>query len=306
MKNMNYGKSLAKGLCYLDTGLDVFLAESLEEGINEATSGVLLTDCETNENPKIIRLSNRDKKKPLNAIHEKIRCAFRNVYNAEIGSIDSARPTVFGVYSKNGGKGVTSLAITLSRLMSVKTNKNILYLSMDKIDDSKKYIGFCGIEKLSKQQYVFMNEEGLSSNLMDYLCEDQWGVHYFVPDIGTNFFETKYAKDSVLEYVESENFFNYIIVDFGKIYGIDNKKIHKKIEIVEEKVLQDLSRKSVEDTLKVINFSDYIKDGEGYFYIKKDEYSFNESDEVVEISMDGKYAKSVEKLIDDNNLAWMT
>ena len=75
--------------------------------------------------------------------------------------VNSNNSRVFGVFSKNGGMGVTAFAITLSRLIAAKTEGRVLYLNLGVIDDFDVYVEFDNSDVLSKMQYLFMKNQML-------------------------------------------------------------------------------------------------------------------------------------------------
>lgn len=304
MKNDSYGKSLGKGLCYMDAGLEIFFADSLEEAIYGMKKGVILTDYEMKDDPRIIKVSNSDKLHPLECLAQKIRLAFRNTYKVELYK-DKKNTKVIGVFSNYGGQGVTSFSITLSRLISIKTDKNVLYLSLDKIDDSHRYTNSNSCYKSSKEEYFFMKEEGLEVNFREYLLKDQWNVNYFAHGNVKNFFGNENGKSRILDYIKSEDYFDYIIIDFGKIPLIEQREIDKKIQLVSQNLMQDLSTEPVEDVLKVINFSEFSGGNGKFFYVKNSIESFVKIDGKIDISMESEFAESVEKFVETNELMWL-
>ena len=303
MKNEKYGKSLAKGLCYIDTGLEIFLADSLEKAMEGTKEGILLTDYDVNNCERVIKISNEEKLKPIDYLMEKIRVAMKKIYKIEL-CLRQRNTKIFGIYSRFGGQGVTSFAITLARILSIKTDKPVLYLSLDNIDDSYRYIDFKGCFKYSKEEYFFMKEEMLIASLKDYLMVDRWGVNYYISDRTENFFSSGYAKDKIIDYIKNDSYFDYVIIDFGKKHCLSYKWLDKKIEIERENFAQDLSRERDEDVLRIINFSEFADGNNGYYYIKKCIENFIQYDENIEISMEGEYAQCVEKYIDINKLTF--
>ena len=188
--------------------------------------------------------------------------------------------------------------------LSIKTDKPVLYLSLDNIDDSYRYIDFKRCFKYSKEEYFFMKEEMLIASLKDYLMVDRWGVNYYISDRTENFFSSGYAKDKIIDYIKNDSYFDYVIIDFGKKHCLSYKWLDKKIEIERENFAQDLSRERDEDVLRIINFSEFADGNNGYYYIKKCIESFIQYDENIEISMEGEYAQCVEKYIEINKLTF--
>ena len=301
-KSDKYGKSLVKGLCYIDTGLDIFFEKSLENAMCNFKEGVLITDYEVDDNPRIIKLSKEDKIKPLEQIYGQIRCVFRRNYGIEIYSHRQKTAMIIAIYSKYGGQGVTSFAITLARILSVRSSKKVLYLSLDNIDDSYKYLNLGEKCKSSREEYFFMKEERLATDIENYLLRDQWGVNYYDSGMKENFFGREYARDRILDYIKSEEYFDYIVIDFGKICSVRQQGIQKIIELHSENVYQDLSKESVDNVLKVINFSEYSYGNKQQYYIKKSDKCFTKEAEFVEISMGGEFAQAIEALVDDIDL----
>jgi hypothetical protein len=309
-KNPKYADALARGLCYECTGLDVFFAQNEKMIASLIDRGVLLTDCNIIFDQKTVFFNDEEhieseysisKKSPLKEIICMIKDIAYKTYGVKL-YLKDYNAHVIEVYSQKGGIGVTSFAITLARILSVRSGKKVLYLSLDNIDDSYKYLNLGEKCKLSREEYFFMKEERLATDIENYLLHDQWGVNYYDSGMKENFFGCEYAKGRILDYIKSEEYFDYIVIDFGKICSVRQQGIQKIIELHSENVYQDLSKESVDNVLKVINFSEYSYGNKQQYYIKKSDKCFTKEAEFVEISMGGEFAQAIEALVDDIDL----
>ena len=288
-KNAKYADALARGLCYECTGLDVFFAQNENTISALIDRGILLTDRSVYFEQKTIIFSEDDwseseysisKKRMLKEIISKIKEIAYKIYGVKLYSKD-CNAHVIEVYSKMGGAGVTSFAITLSRIISMETEARVLYLNYSIIDDYNVLLDIDSSQNtINKRQFIILKDEGIEINIEDYLERDSWNVYYFKPEGCCNtFFKT---TDRILNYILEESFASYVIIDRGK--NVSNKEALKEIELLE--------------TSFIYREKDLLKE----FPFIKDEDSFVKIDEKIKISMRGKYVSNINLFVKNSEI----
>lgn len=242
-----YADSLARGLCYECTGLNVFFAQNEEDIISLVERGILITDKNFNIENKTVMLmednSNNDKHIlnktcRLNQIIKNIKdIAFRE-YGVHLYSKEDKRCAI-GIFSRKGGMGVTSFAINIARLISARTESRVLYLNCGVIDDYNEYAKIDNFDNTSsKKHFIFMLEQGIRIKIEDYVKQDEWNVYYFKPESNHNSFFKNVEPKQIIDNILGFEYFSYIIIDFGKREQIE-AEILKIIEITDEEIIFD-------------------------------------------------------------------
>ena len=288
-KNPKYADALARGLCYECTGLDVFFAQNEKMIASLIDRGVLLTDCNIIFDQKTVFFNDEEhieseysisKKSPLKEIICMIKDIAYKTYGVKL-YLKDYNAHVIEVYSQKGGIGVTSFAITLSRIISAETDSRVLYLNFGIIDDYDVLLDIDDSEKaLSKRHFMILKDEGIEIDIEDYLKEDSWKVYYFKPERGYNpFFK---VADKILNYILAEGFASYVIIDRGK--NVSNENAMKEIELLENSFVYREN--------ELLNV----------FPLIKDEESFIKIDEKIKISMRGKYANNINLFVKNSEI----
>lgn len=288
-KNAKYADALARGLCYECTGLDVFFAQNEEMITSLIDRGILLTDRSLKFEGKTIFFYDKNQIKgeysiskisSLREIVYKIKNLAYKTYGAKL-YLKDYNTQVIEVYSRKGGNGVTSFAITLSRIISMETDSRVLYLNFSIMDDYDEVLDTEHNKKaLSKQHFIILKDEGINPNIEDYLKMDSWNVHYFEPERDYNTFFKR--SDRVLNYILEEGFASYVIIDKGK--SISNKEAIKEIELLENSLVY--REKDLLNEFPLIN----------------DQDSFIKIGGKIEISMRGKYANNINMFVKNSEI----
>lgn len=288
-KNAKYADALARGLCYECTGLDVFFAQNEENIIALIDRGILLTDISLKFEEKTIFFYDKNqteseysisKISSLKGIVYEIRKITYKIYGEKL-YLPNSNTRVIEVYSQKGGNGVTSFAITLSRIISMETDSRVLYLNFSIMDDYDEFLDTEHNKKaLSKQHFIILKDEGINPNIEDYLKMDSWNVHYFEPERDYNTFFKR--SDRVLNYILEEGFASYVIIDRGK--SISNKEAIKEIELLEN--------------VLVYREKDLLNE----FPLINDQDSFIKIGGKIEISMRGKYANNINMFVKNSEI----
>ena len=287
--NAKYANALARGLCYECTGLEVFFAQNENTVSDLIDRGILLTDKSVYFDKKTVVFYDDDwseseysisKKCMLKETISKIKEIAYKTYGVKLYSKE-CDANVIEVYSKQGGVGVTSFAITLSRIISMETDARVLYLNYSIIDDYNVFLDVDDSQNtISKREFIILKDEGIEIDIEDYLERDSWNVYYFKPEQCRNtFFKT---TDRILNYILEEGFVSYVIVDKGK--NVSNEEAMKEIELMENSFIYREN-----DLLKI-------------FPLIKDEDSFIKIDEKIKISMRGKYANNVNLFVKNSEI----
>ena len=292
-ENKRYAESLARGLCYEYTGLKVFLVDNEDEINNYIGRGILLTDKNVYIDSKTLLFTDELKdEKPCISKSLRLKEIMKEISNLAfkfygiIPFVNNNNSIIIGVFSKSGGSGVTSFAITLSRLIAAKTEARVLYLNLGVIDDFDVYIEFDNSDILSKMQYLFMKEENIPVCIGHYCKEDLWGVSYFKPERDKNCFFHSIEMTKLIQYILGEKCFDYIIIDAGKTYYIDKNLINGCFELKKE----------------IVTFSYGNNHDESTYELFIDRDSFVDKEDRIEISMRGIYAMCIESILDKSNL----
>ncbi len=286
--NSRYADSLSRGLCYKYTGLNIFFAEKEKDFVELMDKGVLLTDKKIEHNSKTIALCNGGMENypyclPKTCSIKEIFDAIRNIAHKEYGVLSAkfdSNTDVIGVFSKKGGIGLTSFAITMARMIAAETERKVLYLNLGLMDDYCLYTGISDYSAQNKLEYLFMKEEGLPVNIESYCNEDFWGVSYFKPEHTRNTFFCYGKEGEIVNYAMEENYFSYIVIDFGKRTKVDNSYLKYCFEVGKEEIICQ----NIDD-----NFTTT-------FSSVSDNNSFLIENENVEISMKGLYANRIHEI----------
>lgn len=284
--NGRYADALARGLCYNYTGLNVFFEEDLDQSFQKMDRCILLTDDSSLVSNNTIVFGNEGIPilTPLRDIMEKIKVIVLREYGIILDYAASNCKSI-GVFSKRGGRGVTSFSVMLARLIAARTEKKVLLLNLGIVDDYNEWVleDFAGV--LSKKQFLLMKEEGIKLNIEEFIKEDLWGTCYFKPEAGHNTFFQK--GETVLNHIIGQKYFAYIIVDFGK----QNEDC---IEICDEglELLVDIFKHT-----KLNNQSTEYK-------LCNKEVMFRADLDYLELSMKGEFASCIELFIEESQLVF--
>ena len=289
-KNAKYAESLARGLCYEYAGLNVFFAEKDEDIQNISSKGILITDKLVKPNSRTIFLSSDIDDRfiyciPKTTSVKVIMNAIRRIAQKEygIGTYACNKDTkVIGIFSERGGCGVTSMAITIARVLSAKTDEKVLYLNLGFLDDYNMYTGIEDYGSSSKMEYLFMKEEQITVNIENYCKEDMWGVYYFKPETKKNSFFLNTNEEDIIGYIVDEKFFSHIIVDYGKRKEIDNSILDGSFFIKNQRAFYTSPRNEEQYTYSL------CIDKDSFFCINEN----------IEISMKGMYANAIDAILE--------
>ncbi len=317
-KDINYANDLVRGLCNECTGLVVFVAKDRVEANESLERGILLTDY--TDFPQENQI---DKLKSVRKIlQQAIELNF--VKTGELFEIDEGSAVLIGFYSTCGGAGTTSIAVTYSRFLSVKSEKKVLFVNLGIADDYDKFIcndrlfscdNFAENEAsrkkpFSKHQFVFMCEHRREINYDEYFLKDKYGVHYFKPEKGQNSFRTGFKDKNIIELLKEQKHFEYIVVDLGKLPGgfedEEQSQVFDEVYKIDRanggvmEELNDYEREGQKVHIKDkqndvgIEAVDIPTDCESFICGIEDEFEW--SNRAIDISMTGKFATAVEKL----------
>ena len=286
--NTKYRESLARGLCYEYAGLNVFFAKDREEILKLIDRGILLTDIYVPEPAKTIFFSDKNnkeykyslsKKSPVKRIMETIRRIAFDEYGEYLCG-GNYQTKVLQVFSKKGGLGVTSFAITLARLLSAETESKILYLNVGPMDDYEEFFDSDNFEVLEKREFLLLSEENIKVNILNYLQQDVWSVYYFKPEKSCNTIFCYEGINKLINDISSTHMFSFIVVDLGKNPPNTNNMVGETIEVTKNEVFY---------TGKHQHFS---------IELHRDNDSFYTFDGKTNISLKGIYAQTINRFIE--------
>lgn len=127
---------------------------------------------------------------------------------------------IIGFTGASGGVGKTSIAISVSRELSLNHNCSVLYLSLEELESTEVYIiGQGGRGTLSDFiYYAFSKSEAfLASNLDNFIITDEYGLNAFRPSKGINelkFFPSDKLSFFIEKIIKSRRY-KYICLDFN-------------------------------------------------------------------------------------------
>lgn len=306
MKNVKYARALARGLCNESTNLNIFFADKENDVEKLITEGLVITDYDMPNNPKIMFLrefaeesevyEGPSKISPVRAVLSKLSEMAYSNYGMEWEHTHGDEAKIISLISQEGGVGVTSIAIGMARMLSLK-ECSVIYINMGPLDDYERYAEAEFEGTKCKMQYMLYKDQGMKGNIKKFLGRDEWGVYYFKPEKIKNSLFDQQEQDKILKYLTNENFFTHIIVDYGKGVRLERKKNEKLVAVYKKNCYRVLSKAHVESDLNIINFMDYLEDEEGEICINCDPDSFVNTAQNIEISMSGNFMDQIEKII---------
>jgi GTPase SAR1 family protein len=230
---------------------------------------------------------------------------------------------IYVITSGAGGTGKSSIAISLSRDLSKRLLKKVLYLNMESIQIYDSY--FTDMEKGKRNisdflYYLFKksDEEKRISSTKSFIFVDSFGVNTFYPSGDQNQFsdlnldEIKFVFDKICE----TNEFEFIVVDLGVenleilyfLYNYSNNllliydksnftqnKNNKLKDILIKKGSENLSEKII----KIVNkkdLNDFAE--EGSLIIEYDPSSFRLLEYKIDISYHGNFFVGIRGITD--------
>jgi cellulose biosynthesis protein BcsQ len=230
---------------------------------------------------------------------------------------------VYVVTSGAGGTGKSSIAICLSRDLSKRYSKKILYFNMESFQIYDSYFTEMpkGKRNISDFLYYLFKKSDLNKNSQStksYIYTDSFGVNVFYPSEGhndlseLNIEEIKFVLDELCQSKE----YDYIIVDLGIenletlyfLYNYSNNllQIYDKSNFTQNKnvILTDLIKKNSSENptdkiLKIFNkieFDDFIQ--EERLFIENDPSSFRKLDNKIDISYHGNFFAGIRNITD--------
>lgn len=125
------------------------------------------------------------------------------------------RTNVIGVYSKAGGSGVSSIALTMCYCIYNFDNKKVIYLNCEAMNTSNIYL--CYSIDAETKLFSYAISQGIEFDISRFIKKID-GVDY----LGLNEQErfsvlNKDGLASLIEHIKARGEYEYILVDLGKI-----------------------------------------------------------------------------------------
>lgn len=308
VRNKEYGRALARGLCNESTSLNVFFEEEDMDVALARNWDILLTDCYSQESPKILHLSEENgheglrpsisKRSSVRGIFSQISAMAKANYGLTPDCNWQSDAKLVSLITQEGGSGLTSIAITLARLLSAKGCR-VLYLNLGPMDDYKSYIAADFYSIGDKRQFYFLKEEGISGSVERFVAQDRWGVSYFRPEESKNSYFNEVDNGRLIRYLEEEDVFSHMVIDYGKGM-IQDKKENEILINIRKNPNRVLSNDLVEIDLELMNFCDDYCLESAKNPIPADYEAFIQTEENIEISMSSEFSQRVEDFILEN------
>ena len=287
MKNKEYERALMVGICREYTGIKLYAVSEPEEAALSGINGILLTDADIYGS---LVLKKEDiKGLPIRETVRKIASLYFDMTGEIFAVAGEDTPTVLEFYSRFGGSGDTSIAVTTARLLAASSERRVIYLNLRRYDDYEFYVDvdFRGLS--SKRKFIYKIKKTSGTILIDeFIREDKWRVGYFCPQKGGNSFEYECDADIIIDYLIKYKDISYIVVDSYEACcdgGI-------QVEVINSKDLRN--RNEEKKGLSIYNFSDDV--GEE-FHVPEDNESFRIKGDTIDISMTGKFISSIEEIV---------
>jgi GTPase SAR1 family protein len=227
------------------------------------------------------------------------------------------------VTSGAGGTGKSSIAISLSRDLSKRYYKKILYFNMEAIQIYDTYFPEMpkGKRNISDYLYYLFKKLNLDKKVLStksYIYTDYFGVNVFYPSEGHNDLselnseEIKYVFDELCESKEYE----YIVVDLGIenleilyfLYNYSNNLllIYDETNFTKNKntkltnlINENSFENSTDKIIKIINKVDFEDcNQEGRLFIETDISSFRKLENKIDISYHGNFFAGIRGITD--------
>ena len=298
-RDKDYSLALAKGLCMASRGMEIRIAENMNEALMSAEEqGIVLTDICSENLPGVVFLSeDREndrgvyKRSSVEEIAEAVKDTCLRTYGRYFDPDGAGSMKIYRLRSFSGGTGVTSAAVTLASIFAAEAGKQVLYLNLSGPDDYLYYTGADFAKTESKKKFAYAADTGGKVHAERCFTRDKDGVWYLRPDDGENCLLKDTTYDKIIDFLRNSNKFTHVIIDGGKeAYGKDRK---------DETVITlfrygALKRDSYgEEDIEVINFSPETGCGNNIIYLPEDKKSFSEKDGKVRISPEGDFFEGV-------------
>jgi hypothetical protein len=293
-----YGKALAKGLCIQSSGLEILLADSLEEAKKYVGDiGIILTDVSNFQGENVAFIDNVAL--PTDEILKIIAKVYFQLtsenFNPKITDEENLKVWSFG--SLVGGSGVTSCAIVASRMLAAENNQ-VLYMNWSLYDDYEIYCQGNFDDIFPKGKLIYAAKTNSKILLDNCFSKDSYGVWHLKPSENINeLFEFEDGK-RLLEFLEKEKRFSHIILDLGKVSKDYQPISDVTVEVANFKDLRCSVASSWANWV-IVNFSNAQRDrGDNKeIHIVKDDICFRQESGKIKISDESKFVDGVSLLV---------
>lgn len=137
---------------------------------------------------------------------------------------------VIGFYSQEGGVGVTSIALTAAYLLGSKHNYRTLYINIEPVNSSVKYLDIRGIEEDKLFKYAIL--QGIDFDLGRYFSQGDGFSYLQNGEINEFSIASKDKLESILHKVEKSGQFDYIVLDAGRCYDLTLERLKASCKAV--------------------------------------------------------------------------
>lgn len=287
-KNRHYGKALAKGLAEESAGIEIICADSSDAD----DCDVMLSDFKTPSELQISVLGDKIKESestiskslPVGIILKKIIKTYLEATDHMFLPQMIEDTKIVGAGSNVGGAGVSTIAITAGRILSLQSEGKVIYINCSGSEDYNIY--FEGnIEKpRTVKELIFRIKYSGKILLDDYIFKDEFGLCVLsaAEDLRIDDIQI------LLKYLCESKHISYIVIDAGKNIQMMNL-CHDQL------IISNYNDVRCSYDEGVINNS-MIK---GKDRIRYDGTSFEKIDNKVRISLEGIFAEDIKDIVQD-------
>ena len=221
---------------------------------------------------------------------------------------------LIGFFSASGGTGKTTLAVSVSRILTLY-HKKVLYLSFEEIPSISIYFGESHHQKTISDflyQFFIKEKESVVRLIKDYLITDSWGVDTFASNI--NYYNLMQLDPEdikiLLNYLCTYTEYDYICLDIPNPFQPQNTAAlslcHQLYYVLHQNEMALYKHQKYEEHIKGIQGMSHL--AEAYMIINRYQRSGPVKDYVVheyiedysnELLLEGSLGEDVKKIVKD-------
>lgn len=238
---------------------------------------------------------------------------YEKIMNKRMEALEKESKLI-GFFSASGGTGKTTMALSVSRILSLY-HKKVLYLSFEEIPSICVYIEENHHKKTISDflyQFFMKEKESVVHVIKDYLITDRWGVETFVSNINYyNLLQLDHEDIKIfLNFLCRYTDYDYICLDISNPFQAQNNTAlslcHKLYYVLNQNEMALYKYKKYDDHIKASGEMNYLADA--YMIMNRYRQTGYEADYVVheyieeysnELLLEGSLGEDIKKIVKD-------